>query len=152
MIVATGPWTGPRVSMIGNAHIDPVWIWDWHEGMHEVLHTFSSALDRLDEDPDLVVLRQLIRLLRVGGTRWTPLFDRIRRAVAARRWVVVGGQWVEPDCNIPCGESVCRQFLYGQRYLSSRFGAPRPSAGTSTHSATRRAFLSSWSRPACART
>ena len=52
-----------------------------------------------------------------------PLFARIRQAVAARRWVVVGGQWVEPDCNIPCGESVCRQFLYGQRYLSSRFGA-----------------------------
>ncbi len=50
------------------------------------------------------------------------LFGRIRELVAQRRWIVTGGQWVEPDCNLPCGESVCRQFLYGQRYLAEHLG------------------------------
>jgi alpha-mannosidase len=108
--------------MIGNAHIDPVWIWDWHEGMHEVLHTFRSAADRLDEDPDLTFCASSSAFYEWVEEVDPPLFARIRRAVAAGRWVLVGGQWVEPDCNIPAGESACRQFLYGQRYLSSRFG------------------------------
>ena len=43
----------PDLFMIGNAHIDPMWIWDWDEGMHEVLQTFRAAVERLDEDPDL---------------------------------------------------------------------------------------------------
>lgn len=36
-----------------NAHIDPVWIWDWREGMREVIATFTAAADRLDQYPDL---------------------------------------------------------------------------------------------------
>ena len=122
MTAVPGTGTGPRVSMIGNAHIDPVWIWDWHEGMHEVLHTFHSALDRLEEDPDLTFCASSSAFYAWVEEVDPPLFARIRQAVAAGRWVVVGGQWVEPDCNIPAGESVCRQFLYGQRYLASRFG------------------------------
>jgi alpha-mannosidase len=122
MTVASGSGTVPRVSMIGNAHIDPVWIWDWHEGMHEVLHTFRSALDRLDEDPGLTFCASSSAFYEWVEEVDPPLFARIRQAVVSGRWVVVGGQWVEPDCNIPTGESVCRQFLYGQRYLSSRFG------------------------------
>ncbi len=43
-----------HLHMVGNAHIDPMWIWDWREGMHEVLQTFRSAVDRLDEEPALV--------------------------------------------------------------------------------------------------
>lgn len=112
----------PRVSMIGNAHIDPVWIWDWHEGMYEVLATFGSALDRLDEDPDLVFSASSSAFYEWVEHVDPVMFARIRDAVAARRWALVGGEWVEPDCNLPSGEAVCRQFLYGQRYLVSRFG------------------------------
>ena len=108
--------------MVANAHIDPVWIWDWHEGMHEVLATFRAALDRLEEDRDLVFSASSSAFYEWVEQVDPAMFTRIRQAVESGSWALVGGQWVEPDCNIPSGESVCRQFLYGQRYLVSRFG------------------------------
>ena len=108
--------------MVANAHIDPVWIWDWHEGMHEVLATFRAALDRLEEDRDLVFSASSSAFYEWVEQVDPSMFTRIRQAVESGSWALVGGQWVEPDCNIPSGESVCRQFLYGQRYLVSRFG------------------------------
>ena len=108
--------------MVANAHIDPVWIWDWHEGMHEVLATFRAALDRLEEDRDLVFSASSSAFYEWVEQVDPAMFTRIRQAVESGNWTLVGGQWVEPDCNIPSGESVCRQFLYGQRYLVSRFG------------------------------
>ena len=108
--------------MVGNAHIDPMWIWDWDEGMHEVLQTFRAAADRLDEDPELRFTASSASYYRWVLETSPALFARIRRHVDAGRWVVTGGQWVEPDCNLPAGESVCRQFLYGQRFLADHLG------------------------------
>ena len=88
--------------MIGNAHIDPVWLWQWPEGYQEVRATFRSALDRMDEYPELRVHHALRLLLRSGSRSRDPeLFERIRARIAEGRWQVVGGWWIEPDCNIP---------------------------------------------------
>ena len=108
--------------MIGNAHIDPMWIWDWDEGMHEVLQTFRAAADRLEEDPDLTFTASSASYYRWVMETSPQLFARIRVLVADGRWIVAGGQWVEPDCNLPAGESVCRQLLYGQRFLAEHLG------------------------------
>ena len=110
--------------MVGNAHIDPMWIWDWDEGMHEVLQTFRAAVERLDEDPDLRFTASSASYYRWVMDTSPDLFARIRQLVREGRWVVTGGQWVEPDCNLPGGESVCRQFLYGQRFLADHVGLP----------------------------
>jgi len=111
-----------RLHMVGNAHIDPMWIWDWREGMHEVLQTFRSAVDRLDEELALVFTASSASYYQWVEQVSPELFGRIRELVAQQRWIVTGGQWVEPDCNLPSGESVCRQFLYGQRYLAEHLG------------------------------
>jgi alpha-mannosidase len=111
-----------QVHMVGNAHIDPMWIWDWKEGMHEVLQTFRSAVNRLDEEPTLVFTASSASYYQWVEQTSPELFGRIRELVAKKRWIVTGGQWVEPDCNLPSGESVCRQFLYGQRYLAEHLG------------------------------
>jgi alpha-mannosidase len=108
--------------MVGNAHIDPMWIWDWGEGMHEVVQTFRAACDRLDEDPDLSFTASSACYYWWVERVAPGLFDRVRNHVRSGRWIVTGGQWIEPDCNLPSGESVCRQFLYGQRYLRDRVG------------------------------
>ena len=108
--------------MIGNAHLDPVWLWRWPEGCAEAIATCWSAVDRLDEDPrsSSPAARPSCTLDRGSSTR------RCSRAsaalVAAGRWVIVGGWWVQPDCNLPSGESVVRQALYGKRYFADRFG------------------------------
>jgi Alpha-mannosidase len=108
--------------MIGNAHLDPVWLWPWQEGYQEARATFASVLDRMDEYPDFVFTCDQIVLLSWVEEQDPAMFERIRERVAEGRWVNAGGWWVEPDNNMPMGESFARQGLYGQRYLLDRFG------------------------------
>ncbi|MBA2384029.1 MAG: alpha-mannosidase [Actinobacteria bacterium] len=108
--------------MVGNAHIDPVWLWQWPEGYAEVRATFRSALERMDEYPDFVFTSDSVVFFAWVEETDPELFARIRERVAEGRWQVIGGWWVEPDCNIPAGESYVRQALYGQRWLRDRFG------------------------------
>ncbi|WP_375422772.1 alpha-mannosidase [uncultured Friedmanniella sp.] len=110
--------------MIGNAHLDPVWLWPWQEGYAEARATFASAIARMEEYPDFVFTCDQMVLLSWVEESDPELFERIRERVAQGRWVNTGGWWVEPDCNLPMGESFVRQGLYGQRYLQSRFGRP----------------------------
>jgi alpha-mannosidase len=111
-----------KLHMIGNAHIDPVWLWQWPEGYQEVRATFQSAVDRLEEYPSFVFTCDSSLFFRWVEESDPELLDRIKGLVAAGRFQIVGGWWVEPDCNIPCGESFVRQALYGQRYLRETFG------------------------------
>jgi alpha-mannosidase len=108
--------------MVGNAHLDPVWLWPWQEGYQEARATFWSAIERMEEYDDFVFTCDQIVLLSWVEESDPALFARIRERVAEGRWVNVGGWWVEPDCNMPTGESFVRQGLVGQRYLRSRFG------------------------------
>jgi len=108
--------------VIANAHLDPVWIWDLREGFGEVWATFSAALDRLDERPELVFTASSAAFHAWIEYHDPALFARIKAAVAAGRWYLAGGMWIEPDCNLPSGESMCRQLLHGQRYFQRAFG------------------------------
>jgi alpha-mannosidase len=108
--------------MIGNAHIDPVWLWQWPEGYQEVRATFRSACDRLDEFPEFVFTCDSALFFAWVEESDPALFERIRARVAEGRFQIVGGWWIEPDCNIPCGESFVRQALHGQRWLREKLG------------------------------
>ncbi len=108
--------------MIGNAHIDPVWLWQWQEGFHEVKATFRSALDRMKEYPDFIFVASSAALYEWVEQSDPAMFAEIQQRIAEGRWDIVGGWWVEPDCNIPAGESFVRHGLYGQRYFKEKFG------------------------------
>jgi alpha-mannosidase len=111
-----------RLYMIGNAHIDPVWLWRWPEGCQEVLATFRSALDRMEEYDDFVFVASSAAYYAWVEEQDPSMFAEIRERVRQGRWGLVGGWWVEPDCNLPGGESLVRQGLYGQRYFQAKFG------------------------------
>jgi alpha-mannosidase len=111
-----------RVHMIGNAHIDPVWLWQWPEGYQEVRATFQSAVDRLDDYPEYVFTCDSSLFFAWVEESDPELFARIRAHVQSGRFQVIGGWWIEPDCNLPAGESFVRHALYGQRYLQEKFG------------------------------
>lgn len=113
---------GAVIHMIGNAHIDPVWLWQWPEGYQEARATFQSAVDRLDEYPDFVFTCDSVLFFEWVEESDPALFARIREHVAGGRFQIVGGWWIEPDCNVPCGESYVRQALYGQRWLREKLG------------------------------
>ena len=112
----------PVVHMIGNAHIDPVWLWRLEEGREEVLSTYRSAIELMQETDGFIFSS--------GGAatyRWVQeddpaLFAMIQCRVAEGRWALVNGWWIQPDCNIPCGESFARHGLYGQRAFEEIFG------------------------------
>ena len=114
--------TRPLLHMIGNAHLDVVWLWQAWEGLQEVKATFRSALDRMHEHPDFKFAASSAAYYEWIEENEPAMFEEIRERVAEGRWEPVGGWWVEPDCNLPGGEALARQALYGQRYFRSRFG------------------------------
>jgi alpha-mannosidase len=111
-----------KLHMIGNAHIDPVWLWPWQEGFHEVKATFHAALERMKEYDDFFFVASSAAFYEWVEQSDPFLFAQIQQQVKEGRWGIVGGWWVEPDCNIPAGESFVRHSLYGQRYFSEKFG------------------------------
>ncbi|GMV92656.1 MAG: hypothetical protein AMXMBFR82_24340 [Candidatus Hydrogenedentota bacterium] len=110
------------VHMVGHGHIDPTWLWRWTEGYEEVRATFRSALDRMDETPEFKFTASSACFYNWVKSCDSEMFEAIRKRVAEGRWEIVGGWWIEPDCNIPCGESFVRQGLYGQRFFQREFG------------------------------
>jgi alpha-mannosidase len=108
--------------MIGNAHIDPVWLWRWQAGVDEALASFRSAADRLDEYPDFVYTRGEAWLYEQVEKLDPELFGQVRRFVEEGRWHVTGGQYLQPDLNGPTEMGLRRQILHGRRYFKSRFG------------------------------
>lgn len=109
------------VDMVGNTHIDPVWLWNQAEGMQEVKSSFASALERMKEFPDFKFTHSSISYLEWVRDNCPDLFQEIREREAEGRWEVAGGMWVEPDCNIPSAESMIRHFLYSKKFTDEYF-------------------------------
>jgi alpha-mannosidase len=112
----------PVLHLIGNSHIDPVWLWQWPEGYQEIRATFRSALDRMSEYPEFIFTCDSVAYYEWIEEIDPEMFAEIQARVAEGRWELVGGWWVEPDCNLPGGESFVRQGLVGQGYLLEKFG------------------------------
>jgi alpha-mannosidase len=112
----------PLLHMIGNAHLDPVWLWRWQEGCAEAIGTCWAAIDRLREGEGFVFTKGEAHIYRWIEELEPTLFAEIRRYVDEGRWIIVNGWWIQPDCNVPNGESVIRQALYGKGYFMEKFG------------------------------
>lgn len=111
-----------RLHLIGNAHLDPAWLWLWQEGYGEVRSTFSAALDRLAEYPEFTFTCSAAAYYKWLEEDYPEIFERIRGYVREGRWEIAGGWWVQSDCNMPCGETFARNALYAQNYFRTRFG------------------------------
>lgn len=111
-----------KIHLIGNAHIDPVWLWRWQEGYAEIKATFRSALDRMNEFNDFIFTCGCAAYYKWIEENEPEMFEEIKQRVNEGRWKIVGGWWIQPDCNIPSGESFVRHGLYSQRYFMEKFG------------------------------
>lgn len=90
--------------MIGYTHIDPVWLWNRAEGMQEVKSSFASALVRMEEFPDFKFTQTSIAFLSWLSENCPELFEQVKERVKEGRWEIVGGMWIEPDCDLPSGK------------------------------------------------
>ncbi|MCL4506410.1 MAG: glycoside hydrolase family 38 [Chloroflexi bacterium] len=108
--------------LIGNAHLDPVWVWDWREGLNEGITTSRAILDLMDEDGELTFIRGEAVQYEHMEKHAPDVFERVRAYVKAGRWDVVGGTYLQPDTNMPATETLLRHFMLSQDYFESRFG------------------------------
>lgn len=105
-----------------NAHLDPVWLWQWESGLAEALSTFRAAADFIDEYPEFKFNHNEALLYEWIETHEPALFEKIKKQVEAGRWEIVGGWFLQPDCNMPSGEAIFRQVLRGRLYFYDKFG------------------------------
>lgn len=113
-----------KIHLIGNAHIDPVWLWQWQEGLAEIKATFRSALDRMKEFDDFIFTSACGAYYMWIEQSDPKMFEEICQRVCEGRWCITGGWLIQPDCNIPSGESFARHALITQNYFIEKFGKP----------------------------
>jgi alpha-mannosidase len=120
---ALTPWMQQfTIRAVGNSHIDMAWLWPWTETVEVVRNTFESVLDLMREYPDFKFTMSSARAYEWMEEKYPDLFHEIEQRVKEGRWEVIGGMWVEPDLNMPAGESLVRQILVGKRYFQQKFG------------------------------
>lgn len=110
-----------KTHLICNAHIDPVWLWNWQEGVAAAIATFQSAVN-LAEEYDYIFCHNEAVLYQHIETYAPELFEKIRELVKKGKWHIMGGWFLQPDCNMPSGESIVRQIQLGHQYFQEKFG------------------------------
>ncbi|MBQ3356191.1 MAG: hypothetical protein IJG45_03665 [Oscillospiraceae bacterium] len=110
-----------KLHLICNSHIDPVWMWDWEEGMGEAISTFYQA-ERFCREFDFIFNHNEAMLYEFIEEKDPALFADICAQVKAGKWHVMGGWYLQPDCNLPSGEAFVRQIALGRKYFKEKFG------------------------------
>lgn len=112
----------PTVVGVGHAHIDMAWLWRLSHTREKASRTFSTAYHLMRQYPEYVFLHSSPQLYKFLETDHPEIFDRVRQKIKEGQWEITGATWVEPDTNMPTGESLVRQFLFGRRYVRDTFG------------------------------
>jgi alpha-mannosidase len=107
---------------IGNCHIDTCWLWPWAETRRKVARSWANQCDLIDRYPEHRFVASQAQQYKWLETLYPALYDRVKSKVKSGQFQPIGGSWVEHDTNMPSGESLSRQFLYGQRFYESHFG------------------------------
>jgi alpha-mannosidase len=121
-VAKSGAALDVNVIGVGHAHIDVAWLWTLDQTRRKAGRSFSTALKLMDEFPDYHFSQSQPQLYKYTEETYPTLFEDIKKRVAEGRWEIMGGTWVEPDCNAIGAESLARQFLLGIRYFRDKFG------------------------------
>ncbi|HWG20252.1 MAG TPA: glycoside hydrolase family 38 C-terminal domain-containing protein [Terracidiphilus sp.] len=108
--------------LTGNSHIDAAWLWPWTETVDVVKRTFGTALQLMYEYPHYTYTQSAAQYNEWMAEKYPDVNDQIKQRIKEGRWEVVGGMWVEPDLNLPDGESLVRQLLVGKRWYQQNYG------------------------------
>lgn len=110
-----------KLHLICNSHIDPIWQWTWDEGIASAIATFQSAAN-LAEEFDYIFCHNEAMLYEAIEECAPELFERIQKLVKEGKWKITGGWYLQPDCNLPSGETLVRQISVGKAYFKKKFG------------------------------
>lgn len=110
------------VTAIGHCHIDTCWLWPWAETKRKIARSWSNQCDLIDRYPEHRFCCSQAQQYKWLKMYYPSVFDRVKTKIKEGKFQPIGGSWVEHDTNMPSGESLVRQFLYGQRFFESHFG------------------------------
>ncbi|MDR3725956.1 MAG: glycoside hydrolase family 38 C-terminal domain-containing protein [Terracidiphilus sp.] len=108
--------------LTGNSHIDAAWLWPWTETVDVVKRTFGTALQLMYEYPGYTYTQSAAAYNEWIADKYPDMNAEIAQRIKEGRWEIVGGMWVEPDLNMPDGESLVRQLLVGKRWYKQAYG------------------------------
>ncbi|MBR1970553.1 MAG: alpha-mannosidase [Clostridia bacterium] len=111
-----------KLHLLCNAHLDPAWLWRWNEGLAEAVSTFRVAADFCEKYDGFVFNHNEALLYEWVEEHEPELFERIKKLVKEKKWVIMGGWYLQPDCVMTSGESLMEQINLGHEYFMSRFG------------------------------
>jgi alpha-mannosidase len=110
------------IHLICNAHLDPVWLWEWEEGAAEAVSTFRTAAELCSESDNFIFNHNEAILYKWVEEYEPSLFKKIRKLVGQGKWHIMGGWYLQPDCNMPSGETFVRHIIEGRNYFREKFG------------------------------
>ncbi|MCD6289975.1 MAG: alpha-mannosidase [Anaerolineae bacterium] len=113
---------GGHIFLTGHSHIDTAWLWPIRETIRKCGRTFSTACRLMERYPDYRFSCSQPQLYAYTKQHYPTLYEEIKRWVREGRWETTGGMWVEADNNIPSGEALIRQILYGVQFFQKEFG------------------------------
>ncbi|NLK28504.1 MAG: alpha-mannosidase, partial [Clostridiales bacterium] len=111
----------PYAGFIGHSHMDTAWLWDQNETLKKCARTYSNQMNLMEQYPDYKFIQSSAYHSAIIKENYPDLFEDIKQKIAEGRYEPNGGVWIECDCNIPSGESMIRQFLWGQRFTREHF-------------------------------
>lgn len=123
LLACTNGSTAPTLYMMGQSHLDIAWLWPIEETRRKIARTMSNQLALIDEYPEYRYTQSQPYLFQLVKTLYPELYDRMKHAVKEGKIIPEGAMWVEPDTNLPSGESLIRQALHGKRFFKDEFGA-----------------------------
>ncbi|KAG2432931.1 hypothetical protein HXX76_008661 [Chlamydomonas incerta] len=124
VLAVRDPGDRMQVHAVGHCHIDTAWLWPFSETHRKTARSWSSQLRLAERYPWHVFTASSAQQYEWLQQDYPGLFTEIQAAAGRGSFVPVGGTWVEMDTNVPSGESLVRQFLFGQRFFQRHFGAP----------------------------
>ncbi len=116
-----GP-SAPVAAMVGHSHMDTSWLWPSRVTLKKCARTYSNQLNLMEQYPEHRFFQSSAYHLELMRRYYPKLFAALAEKIREGRYEPNGGVWVECDCNVPSGESIVRQFLWGQRYTQKYFG------------------------------
>ncbi len=122
VLAAPAEASAHRISAVGHAHIDSAWLWPVRETIRKVARTTSSMTTLIEEQPEFRYGMSSAQQYAWLKEHRPEVYTRVKAAVADGRFLPLGGMWVESDTVMPTGESLVRQFQYGQRFFEREFG------------------------------
>ncbi|WP_423299630.1 alpha-mannosidase [Glutamicibacter nicotianae] len=122
VLAAPAEHSAHQISAIGHSHIDSAWLWPLRETIRKVSRTCSSMVQLLGDEEEFLYGMSSAQQYKWLKTHRPEVWERVKQAVADGRFLPLGGMWVESDTVMPSGESLVRQFLYGQNFFRKEFG------------------------------